>query len=125
MKDCVYIAGQPFPALIAVSEEEHMQGLMFRPWPPPVMCFPYKRAEVRKFWMKNTISPLDILFCRDNRIISICHGEPLSTTLIGPEEECDLVVELPAGTAQAKGISVGDSATLYYTPSTAARQIIS
>lgn len=123
--DCVYIAGQSFPALVAVSLEEQMQGLMFRPWPPPVMCFPYKEAEVRKFWMKNTPSPLDILFCRGNRIISICRGEPLSTELIGPDEHSDLVIELPAGTAEEKGIKVGDSATLYYTPATAARQIVS
>jgi uncharacterized membrane protein (UPF0127 family) len=125
MKDCVYIAGKAFPTLIAVSLEEQIQGLMFRPWPPPVMCFPYKEAEVRKFWMKNTPSPLDILFCRGNRIISICRGEPLSTELIGPEEDSDLVIELPAGTVQERGIKVGDSATLYYTPLTAARQIVS
>lgn len=125
MSDCVYIAGKPYQTLIAVSLKEHMQGLMFKPWPPPVMCFPYKNAEVRKFWMKNTISPLDILFCRDDRIISICHGEPLSTELVGPDENSDLVIELPAGTAKERGIKVGDSATLYYTPATAARQIVS
>ena len=123
--DKVYIAGKAFPTLVAVSPEEQEQGLMFRPWPPPVMCFPYKKAEVRKFWMKNTISPLDILFCRDNKIISICSGEPLSTTLVGPDDNCDLVIELPAGTAKDRGINVGDSATLYYTSSTAARQIVS
>jgi uncharacterized protein len=108
MKDTISIKGQVFPTEVAVTEAEQSLGLMFREWPPPIMVFPYKDAAPRRFWMKNTISPLDIVFCKANQVVGIFRGEPLSTKLIGPNEPSDLVVELPAGTASRLGLSVGD-----------------
>ena len=108
MDSSVSIKGQVFPAVIAVTEAEQLRGLMFQEWPPPIMAFPAVTASYRKFWMKNTISPLDIVFCRDNKVIGVFSGEPLSTALVGPEEPSGLVVELPAGYAAKLGLVVGD-----------------
>lgn len=121
--DIVHIGNNSFPTLIAITPEEQSKGLMYRKWPPPVMCFPYLTAGVHKFWMQNTLSPLDIIFCKDNKIVSICYGEPLSTQLIGPNIPSDLVVELPHGTVSKCGISVGDDVQLIYSKQTIARDI--
>ena len=123
MKDKVYIGKHCFTTLVAVSEEEHRKGLMGKQWPPPIMAFPYKKAEIRKFWMKNTPSPLDILFIRSGHIIDICQGHPHSLSTVGPDEPSDLVVELPAGSAKDFGISIGDDVTLYYSINTAMKKM--
>jgi len=70
--------------------------------------FPYKTAEIRKFWMKNTVSPLDIIFCRAGRVVGLFEGEPMSTMCVGPNEPTDLVIELPLGNAEKLGIRIGD-----------------
>lgn len=123
MGDKISIKNIEFPTLVAITWEEHQRGLMWKSWPPPVMCFPYKEASVRKFWMKNTLSPLDILFCKANKIIDICHGSPLSTEQIGPEKPSDLVIELPAGTVHAHGIQIGDDVGLKLSLATIGRKI--
>jgi len=104
----ISIKGRVFSALVTESESEQRQGLMGAPWPPPIMIFPYSTASVHKFWMHKTPSPLDIIFCKEGRVVDVCSGEPLSTALIGPNTASDLVVELPAGTAKSIGLSVGD-----------------
>jgi len=128
MSDVVYINGSlapvKFNTLVAVTDGEQARGLMWMKWPPPVMCFPYRKIAIRKFWMKNTISPLDILFCCGNSIVGIGRGEPLSTAPIGPDEPSDLVIELPAGSVNEHRISVGDTVRLAFSPETLARQIV-
>lgn len=106
--DYVKIADIKFPTLLALTSDEQETGLMGRQWPPPVMAFVYGRPQINKFWMKNTPSPLDIVFSYNNRIVSICTGEPHSTKIIGDEKISDLVVEFPAGTCKANNINVGD-----------------
>lgn len=122
MKDEIVIGEHSLPTLIALTEEEQRRGLMGKQWPPPIMCFP-SAPTFRKFWMANTPSPLDIVFCRNSSVISIHRGVPFSTTQIGPNEPSDLVVELPAGTVSDLGIHVGDSVTLRLGVDTIARKI--
>lgn len=122
-QDVVHLGSHSFPTLVAITADEHAQGLMYKKWPPPVMCFPYNCAGVRKFWMKNTISPLDIVFCHDNKIIAVCYGEPMTINQIGPDRPSDLVVELPAGTIKQCGIVVGDKVHLDYSKKTIAKDI--
>jgi len=120
--DKISIGNNTFETLVAVSEEEHIKGLMGKSWPPPVMIFPYKNAEPRKFWMHKTISPLDIIFCKSNRVIGIFEGKPMSTALLGPDEPSDLVVELPLGTAEKCGIRIGDKINIKYSIQTIAKR---
>ena len=122
MNDFISIKGQVFPTLVAVTESEQSIGLMYQKWPPPIMVFPYMRSANRRFWMKNTISPLDIVFCRSNIVVGIFKGEPLSTKLVGPDDPSDLVVEFPSGTVARLGISVGDYVGFSPTEMTVERQ---
>lgn len=94
----IYVGDNVFDTLIATSYEEQSRGLMYEPYPPPVMTFVYNYPKINKFWMKNTPSPLDIVFCCNNKIIDICKGIPFSTEIIGPDEPSDLVIEFPYGT---------------------------
>jgi len=109
MKDKIYIGNNCFETVVAITNDEQQKGLMFSSWPPPIMTFPYNKAEVRKFWMKNTSTPLDILFCRDNQVIHICQGEPMSLRLLGPNEASDLVVEMPLGFVKKYGVQISDT----------------
>jgi uncharacterized membrane protein (UPF0127 family) len=103
----IHIANNIFPTLFAISYEEQAQGLMGQEWPPPVMSFIYTQAQVNRFWMRDTPSPLDILFCHGGEVKQICFGEPNSTKMIGDIQFSDLVVELPFGTVQSSGIKLG------------------
>lgn len=102
-----YINNNILPALFAISEVEQSRGLMYQNPPVPNMCFIYKSAQINKFWMANTIAPLDILFCFKGKIKEICKGEPYSTSIIGPDYPTDLIIELPFGTAKSLDIKIG------------------
>lgn len=108
----VYIHNTVFPTLLAVSSEEQQQGLMHQEWPPPVMSFVYDSPRVNRFWMKNTPSPLDIVFCHGGKVSEICYGEPNTTTVIGSRLS-DLVIELPHGTVDSLEIKVGQEVGLF------------
>ena len=121
--DKIILGDHEFSTLVAVSSNEQAVGLMFQKWPPPVMTFPFEKTSIHKFWMKNTPSPLDIVFIRNNKIVAIEHGEPLTTYAVGPNIAVDLVVELPSGTCESKGICVGHSARRKFSLETLARSI--
>lgn len=120
--DYIYINGKSIDVSVAVTPQEQQKGLMFQEWPPPVMVFPYQKESKIKFWMKNTYSPLDIIFCNAGEVIGIFDGEPLSTRLVGPEEPSDFVVEFPRGYAKKLGISNGDKISFFPTEKTLAKQ---
>ena len=111
-KGTIIINGKTFPCLLAVTSKEQESGLMGVKPPVPTMAFIYNSPVQLKFWMKDTPSPLDIVFCRNNHIISIMNGQPYSTAMIGPSIATDLVVEFNAGTCNKNGISVGDKIVL-------------
>lgn len=94
--------------LLAQTPQEQENGLMYCSSPAPVMAFPYRRPQINKFWMKNTISPLDIVFSLRGKITGIFKGEPYSTASIGSDIPSDLIVEMQHGTCEHLGIRVGD-----------------
>jgi uncharacterized protein len=110
----IVIGENKFTTLIAITEKEHMQGLMYQPFPPPIMSFPYKVAKPRKFWMLNTVSPLDIIFCRAGEVIGIYDGVPHSRELVGSDEPTDLVIELPKGYAEKFSVNTKTKVKLIY-----------
>ena len=89
-------------------------GLMQRPALPPLrgMWFPFDRPQPLRFWMFNTLAPLDMVFVRDSRVLAIEADVPVCPALpcrgYGPSQLSDGVVELRAGEAQRLGITVGD-----------------
>jgi uncharacterized membrane protein (UPF0127 family) len=101
-----------FSTLFALSAEEQSRGLMYQPHPAPIMSFVYPRPQINKFWMHQTPSSLDIVFCCDGKVSQICRGEPYSTRIIGSDDYSDLVVEFPYGTASSIGLKVGHAIEL-------------
>ena len=110
---------------VADTGEEKARGLMNRPSLPSDrgMIFVYDAESVRRFWMLNTLIPLDILFIDgQNTVVDIQTmapepGVPASELTIyesaGPAQHA---LEVNAGTAQRCGIVVGTLVTLELTP---------
>lgn len=120
----VFIHNNVFPTLLAISAEEQRQGLMYQEWPPPIMSFIYTEPRINKFWMHNTPSPLDIVFCHAGKVSQIHAGEPFSTAMIGDNKFSDLIIELPHGTVDNSGIKIGHAVGLVKPTPEELRQII-
>jgi uncharacterized membrane protein (UPF0127 family) len=110
--DYIKVGDKNFPVLLAITSQEQEKGLMHQPWPPPVMAFIYGEPRINSFWMKNTISALDIVFCLKNRVVAIRPGEPNSLKIIGSDVISDLVIEFPFGTCENNGIKEGSDVSL-------------
>ena len=80
-------------------------GMLFAPYPPE--GGPPREAN---FWMKNTPSPLDIIFIRaDHSIARIAENAvPFDQTPIPSGEPVAAILELKGGRATALGIAEGD-----------------
>ena len=103
---------------VARSAEQQRIGLMQRPSLPPLrgMWFPFSAPRRLRFWMHNTLAPLDMVFLREGRVIHIERQVPVCPELpcpsYGPVQLGDGVVELAAGEARRLGIVVGDAARI-------------
>ena len=100
-----------FQVEVMRSDADRMRGLMFRRdmLPDRGMLFEFGGREPIQMWMKNTYLPLDMIFFRDGRVISIAENtEPLSERIISSGESATQVIEVNAGTAQRLNIKVGD-----------------
>ena len=75
------------------------------------MLFPYAEPGRHGFWMPDMHFDIDILWIRAGRIVDVSadvsKDDPLA--VVRPREPADLVLELPAGTAQRRGFRVGDA----------------
>lgn len=111
----VCIRGVCFDAEIAVTEAERAQGLMFRETlgRDRGMLFVFPGEARHRFWMKNTLIELDIVFIgSDRRIVGIshraqpCRKEPCVT--YGPPADAAYALEIAGGVAAARGFAAGD-----------------
>jgi len=110
------INGQTIQLEVARTLQEQAKGLMYRPPLPDDrgMLFPFDPPRPVQFWMKNTPSPLDMVFLRDGEVQAIvtaappCEADPCPT--YGPETSVaiDHVLELRSGRAAELGLTVGD-----------------
>jgi uncharacterized protein len=104
----------------ANTPQEQQIGLMMRTSMPinHGMAFNFNPPVPARFWMKNTLIPLDMLFVRAGKIKNIqanvppCKNDPCPS--YGPEngELIDQVIELNAGEANKLGLKVGDSVNI-------------
>ncbi|WP_288936928.1 DUF192 domain-containing protein [uncultured Sphingomonas sp.] len=104
----------------AVTAQQQERGLMFRTdltsdggmlfWPYPAGGGAPREAS---FWMKNTPTPLDIVFIRpDGTIATIAENAvPYSETPIPSGEPVGAVLELVGGRTAELGIAAGDKVT--------------
>lgn len=99
---------------LARTPEEHERGLMYRRdlGADGGMLFLFDRPEVRRFWMKNTFIPLDMLFLdAGRRVVGIEEQTvPHDQTGRGPDQPAQYVLEVPGGYARRHGISLGSRA---------------
>ncbi|MFV0474840.1 MAG: DUF192 domain-containing protein [Pikeienuella sp.] len=96
---------------IADTPEERARGLMYREEMArdAGMLFIYDAAERMAFWMKNTPLSLDIIFFNRRGVIcSIAEATtPFSTDEIPSGCAAQVVLELNAGEAAARGLKRG------------------
>lgn len=104
----IIINSKTFSCLLAETNEEQEKGLMYVKPPVPNMAFKYSSPKDVSFWMKNTPAPLDIVFCKNNKIVDIKKGTPYSTELIRPRTSSDLIIEFNSGSASLFGFQIGD-----------------
>ena len=96
---------------VAQTSEEQAQGLMFvdEMRDDHGMIFLFDHPQIMKFWMKNTLIPLDMLFFDDqNKLIHIEYSaDPGDLRPRGPNIKVCSVIELNGGTAQQLKIQKG------------------
>ena len=74
------------------------------------MLFIYNTPQIVKFWMYNTLIPLDIIFIDDRNIVtSVKQGIPMEKKLISSEINISAVLEIPKGCAKKLKIKQGES----------------
>jgi len=103
---------------VADDQSEQVRGLMYRPALPDRrgMLFPFSPAQPVSFWMLNVPVPLDMVFLRGGRVLTVLTAQPCQATpcpLYGPGgTPVDGVIELRAGHAAELGITPGARVTI-------------
>lgn len=107
--------GFKITAELAITEEQRMQGLMFRKGmkEDQGMLFIFDEEDYYSFWMKNTYFPLDMLWLDSNRFIvhieenvPPCPVEPCPS--YRPARPARYVLELVSGSVKKHGLKIGD-----------------
>jgi hypothetical protein len=114
------IRGHAVEAELAIDPPHREQGLMFRRELPEGrgMLFIYPRAQVLRFWMRNTYLPLSIAFIADDgRILNIEDMQPFDeVTRHESIESCRMALEVPRGWFETRGIGPGDTVAMSLPP---------
>lgn len=108
-------------AEVARTAAEKEEGLMYRSRleEGQGMLFVYPDAQIRSFWMRNTVIPLDIAFLdADLRIVDIQSMEPESLDSHESAAPAMFALEVPMGWFQKKEIGVGERARVVFGPGT-------
>lgn len=96
---------------LALTPAEHARGLMFRKHLEDGhgMLFVFDDDEVRTFWMKNTLVPLDMIFVsKDHVVVGVVHeAEPLTLSPREVDAESRYVIEVPGGWARVHDVAAG------------------
>ena len=108
------IKGKQIDLEVAKTREQQRLGLMFRKSLEPNrgMLFSFSPPRVTRFWMRNVIIPLDLLFIQDGKIKAIidnvppCKSDPCP--VYSSDIPIDMVIELKGGRASELGFSVDD-----------------
>ena len=110
---------------VADQPDEQRLGLMQRPALSPLrgMWFPARPARPMRFWMHNTLAPLDMVFVRDGRVLDIAANVPVCRALPCPSywadadgngraDFADGVIEIGAGEAERLRVHAGHAVVI-------------
>jgi len=107
-------SGSAYSVEVARTPEEQAQGLMFRESLPERtgMLFLFSDNAVHRFWMKNTMIPLDMIWMDGGgKVLFVsaqtppCRADPCPS--YGPETPAAKVLEIVGGKASREKIVVG------------------
>lgn len=107
----VYGGAHAFDAEIAESEESQTRGLMWRKEiaVDKAMLFIFPNEQVRSFWMRNTLIPLDMIFISADKTIAgiVANAAPktLSPRSVGAPSK--YVLEVAGGWCEKAGVRAG------------------
>lgn len=84
------------------------------------MLFNFETNDFHRFWMRDMQLPLDMLFIKDTKIVTIYENVPAPATSVEnanppvylPSEPVNRILELSAGTVKKLGIKQGDTVTI-------------
>lgn len=116
-KGKVLIREQEFSVEIADNQMKQSRGLSGRAGleTNEGMLFLFSRADYQRFWMKDMVIPIDIIWIKGNKIVGFeVNAQPEPGVKQGqlkkylPPEAVDKVLEVTAGTVERLGIQVGD-----------------
>jgi uncharacterized protein len=116
-RDTVTLRGQDYVVELADNDAERARGLMFRESleADRGMLFIFDDLAPRAFWMHNCKIALDILYF-DDKLELVSHALSVPPCNLPPEQcpnypslkPAKYVLELAAGTAEKKGVTIGD-----------------
>ena len=110
----------PFRVEVASTPEEHARGLMYRSHldADAGMLFVFDQPQVQRFWMKNTLIPLDMIFIgADHRIAGVVeNAAPETETERMVPARSQYVLEIGGGLASRLGIHAGEVVELRAIP---------
>jgi len=111
----IFIQDKPFFTEIADTPEKQVMGLMFRTHVRADygMLFVFAEEDIRSFWMKNTLVPLDMIFLNNEKqIVDLfcsvppCRRDPCTSyTSALPAR---YVLEIRGGSARKLKLKIGD-----------------
>lgn len=114
------IAGRKFELEVAKTPQQQQIGLMYRTSLADNrgMLFVFASPQPTRFWMKNTLIPLDMIFLRKGQVMVIEAAVPpcrsTACPTYGTDTAIDQVVELKGGTTAQIGLKVGDRVKIQY-----------
>ncbi|MEP6800654.1 MAG: DUF192 domain-containing protein [Acidobacteriota bacterium] len=107
-------SGSVYRLELAKTPDDQAQGLMFRESLPEKsgMLFVFGDAAVHKFWMKNTMIPLDMIWLdAGGKVLFVnagtppCKADPCAN--YGPDAPASSVLEIAGGMAVREKVAVG------------------
>lgn len=109
-------SGSTYALEVVRTPEEQAQGLMFRESlaEKTGMLFPFGDTAVHRFWMKNTMIPLDMIWMDAGaKVIFICADTPPCKAdpcpTYGPDAPAASVLEIAGGKAKKEKVTVGST----------------
>lgn len=125
-KPTITIRNHTFVVELTDTQSEQERGLSYRSSldEGSGMLFVFEKPQILTFWMKGMEFPLDIIFIRDNKIITIYKNvpKPAPNTQLGnlprysPKEPANYVLEINAGLSEKYDFQEGDSVEIKNLP---------